>query len=167
MKKIITVVGARPQFVKAAILSQLFEKCNDINEIIVHTGQHFEQNMSQSFFDELKIPNVKYQLDVNNKSHAVMTADIMKGLEPIYLSEKPDAVLIYGDTNSTLAAALTAKKMSVPIIHIEAGLRMRDFTIPEEINRAITDRISNLLLCPSEDSVHNLQLEGFENFENV
>ncbi len=161
--KILTVVGARPQFIKAAIVSNELQKSKKINEIILHTGQHYDPNMSDIFFDEMKIPKPKYNLNINGKSHAEMTAKMMIGIEEICMSEKPDFVLVYGDTNSTIAGALAAKKINIGVIHIEAGLRSYNMKMPEEINRIITDRISDVLFCPTDNSYNNLEIEGLVN----
>ena len=164
MKKIITVLGARPQFIKAAVLSRLIKFYNDIEEIIVHTGQHFDANMSKVFFEEMMIPKPKYHLDINKMSHGAMTGKMMEEIEKILSIEKPDALVVYGDTNSTIAGALAAKKMHVKVVHIEAGLRSFNMKMPEEINRILTDRISDLLSCPTQTAIHNLKQEGFDNF---
>lgn len=164
MKKIITVLGARPQFIKAAVLSRLIKFYNDIEEIIVHTGQHFDANMSKVFFEEMMIPKPKYHLDINKMSHGAMTGKMMQEIEKILSIEKPDALVVYGDTNSTIAGALAAKKMHVKVVHIEAGLRSFNMKMPEEINRILTDRISDLLSCPTQTAIHNLKQEGFDNF---
>lgn len=163
MKRIITIVGARPQFVKAATLSRQFTLCG-IEEQIIHTGQHFDANMSDVFFEEMEIPRPAYQLDINGVTHGAMTGRMLEGIEQILLKEKPEGVLVYGDTNSTLAGALAAVKLHIPVIHVEAGLRSFNMTMPEEINRILTDRISSLLLCPTETAVHNLKREGFDNY---
>jgi len=162
MKKIITVVGARPQFIKAATLSRQF-KLLGINELIIHTGQHFDANMSEIFFEEMEIPKPAYQLDIHGLTHGAMTGRMLEGIEEILLKEKPDAVMVYGDTNSTLAGALAASKLHIPVIHVEAGLRSFNMEMPEEINRILTDRISNFLFCPTDTAVKNLKQEGFEN----
>lgn len=158
--KILTVVGARPQFIKAAVVSHVFEKTPDVEETIVHTGQHYDYNMSQSFFDELAIPEPKINLGISGGSHAKMTAAMLVGLEEAMLDENPDAVLLYGDTNSTLAAALAAAKLHIPVVHVEAGARTRSMTNPEEINRVCTDHVSSLLLACTEGSLGNLHQEG-------
>lgn len=161
MKKIITVVGARPQFIKAAALSREIKKySNKIKEVIVHTGQHFDENMSDVFFETMDIPKPDYNLDINSKSHSVMTAEMMMGLEKIFNDEKPDLVLVYGDTNSTLSAALVASKMHIKIAHIEAGMRSFNKKIPEEVNRVLCDHISNMFFCASDVSVKNLKNEN-------
>jgi UDP-GlcNAc3NAcA epimerase len=161
MKKIVTVVGARPQFIKAATLSRQF-KLLEIDEKIIHTGQHFEANMSDIFFTELDIPKPSYQLDIHNLSHGAMTGRMLEGIERILLAEKPDGVLVYGDTNSTLAGALAASKLHIPVIHVEAGLRSFNMEMSEEINRILTDRMSRILFCPTESAVRNLKNEGFD-----
>lgn len=162
--KVVTIVGARPQFVKAAVVSRAFNAHKDIEEIIVHTGQHFDANMSDIFFEEMKIPKPKYNLGISGLSHGAMTGEMLKGMEEILIKEKPDWVLVYGDTNSTLAGALAASKLHIKVAHVEAGLRSFNMKMPEEINRILTDRISNILFCPTETAVDNLKKEGFENF---
>ena len=161
MKKIITIVGARPQFVKAATLSRQFRLLG-IEELIIHTGQHFDANMSDVFFTEMEIPKPTYQLDINGLTHGAMTGRMLEGIEGILMKEKPDGVIVYGDTNSTLAGALAAAKLHIPLIHVEAGLRSYNMQMPEEINRILTDRISNVLFCPTDTAVNNLQREGFD-----
>jgi UDP-GlcNAc3NAcA epimerase len=161
--KIVTVIGARPQFVKAAVVSREFGKNSIINELIIHTGQHYDKNMSEIFFEEMSIPTPNYRLNSGGNTHGVMTAEILKGVEAILINEKPDKVLVYGDTNSTLAGALAASKLHIPIAHIEAGLRSFNMKMPEEINRVITDRISAQLFCPTLTAVNNLNNEGFQN----
>jgi UDP-GlcNAc3NAcA epimerase len=156
--KILTIVGARPQFIKAAALSRILKE--EAKEIIVHTGQHFDANMSGVFFDEMSIPRPKYNLDIHGLSHGAMTGKMLEGIEVILQSERPDWVLIYGDTNSTLAGALAAAKMHIKVAHVEAGLRSFNMRMPEEINRIVADRISNLLLCPTVTAVENLKKEG-------
>lgn len=158
--KILTIVGARPQFIKAAIFSKEIQKHKDIEEIIIHTGQHYDPNMSQIFFDELKIPKPKYNLKINGGSHAEQTGQMLIKLEKIILEEKPTYVLVYGDTNSTLAGALAGSKIHVKIIHVEAGFRSHDKNMPEEINRIITDHISDILFCPTKSAVEELKKEG-------
>lgn len=163
--KILTILGARPQFIKAAVLSRALQSYTKIQEIIIHTGQHYDAQMSDIFFDELLIPKPDFFLRINKAStHATMTAQIMEGIEKIILDTRPNALLVYGDTNSTLAGALTASKLHIPIIHIEAGLRSFNLSMPEEINRIITDRISSLLFCPTQNAVDNLVKEGFTHF---
>jgi len=162
MKKIITIVGARPQFIKAATLSRQF-KILGIEEFIIHTGQHFDSNMSDVFFNEMEIPKPAFQLSINGLTHGAMTGRMLEEIEAILIIEKPDGVLVFGDTNSTLAGALAAVKLNIPVIHIEAGLRSFNMQMPEEINRILTDRISNVLFCPTDTAINNLQREGFEN----
>lgn len=161
MRKIITVVGARPQFVKAATLSRQLSKMG-VEEKLLHTGQHFDENMSQVFFDEMEIPRPAFNLDIHGMAHGAMTGKMLEGIEQILLEEKPEGVLVYGDTNSTLAGALAAVKLHIPVVHVEAGLRSFNMQMPEEINRILTDRISTLLLCPTETAVQNLKREGFD-----
>ncbi len=163
MKKIVTVLGARPQFVKAAVLSRVIKEHQEIEEIIVHTGQHFDSNMSAVFFDEMEIPKPAYNLEVNSLGHGAMTGQMLEKIEAILAVEKPDAVVVYGDTNSTIAGSLAAKKMQIKVIHIEAGLRSFNMNMPEEINRILTDRISDLLCCPTDSALLNLKNEGFDN----
>lgn len=162
--KILTVIGARPQFVKAATVSREFRKHRDITEIIVHTGQHFDKSMSDVFFDQMDIPKPNFNLNINGLSHGVMTGQMMEKLDTILMNIRPDFVLVYGDTNSTLAGALCASKLHFKVAHIEAGLRSFNMNMPEEINRIIVDRISNILFCPSDTAVVNLKNEGFFNF---
>ena len=159
--KILTILGARPQFVKAAVLSRQLKTIPSIQEIIVHTGQHFDEKMSDVFFEEMEIPKPQHFLNINSLSHGAMTGRMMEKIEEILLLEKPDLTLVYGDTNSTLAGALAASKLGIKVAHVEAGLRSFNMAMPEEINRILTDRISNLLFCPSEQSILNLQKEGF------
>ena len=163
MIKIVTILGARPQFVKAAVLSRIIAKHKKIEEVIVHTGQHFDANMSDIFFEEMEIPKPKYNLDINGLTHGAMTGQMLEKIEKLLLDEKPVAVIVYGDTNSTLAGALAAKKLNIKVVHVEAGLRSFNMKMPEEINRIITDRISDLLLCPTDTSIDNLNHEGFSN----
>ena len=162
--KIITIVGARPQFIKAAALSREIAKHPQLNEIIIHTGQHFDENMSEIFFREMEIPKPDYNLNINGLSHGAMTGQMLEGIEKIALHEKPDAVLVYGDTNSTIAGALAAKKLHIKVAHVEAGLRSFNMQMPEEINRILTDRISDFLFCPTDTAVNNLKKEGFDQF---
>jgi UDP-GlcNAc3NAcA epimerase len=165
MKKIVTILGARPQFVKAAVLSRIIGKYNEIEEVIVHTGQHYDANMSAVFFAEMQIPKPAYNLDINGLSHGAMTGQMLEKIESVLQQEKPQAVVVYGDTNSTIAGALAAKKMDIKVIHVEAGLRSFNMKMPEEINRILTDRISDLLVCPTDTAVVNLQKEGFGNLD--
>ena len=164
MQKILTIIGARPQFIKAATVSREFIK-SGIHEIIVHTGQHFDANMSDVFFTEMDIPKPHYHLEINSLGHGAMTGRMLEKIEEVLLKEKPDGVLVYGDTNSTLAGALAASKLHIPVAHVEAGLRSFDMKMPEEINRILTDRISKLLFCPTQTAVKNLEKEGFKNFD--
>jgi UDP-GlcNAc3NAcA epimerase len=163
MKKIVTILGARPQFVKAAVLSRIIAKYNAVEEVIIHTGQHYDTNMSTVFFEEMEIAKPKYNLEINGLSHGAMTGQMLIEIEAVLAKEKPDLVLVYGDTNSTLAGALAAKKMNIKLVHVEAGLRSFNMKMPEEINRILTDRISDLLLCPTDTALKNLENEGFEN----
>ncbi len=163
MKRIITIVGARPQFIKAATLSRQFQLLG-IEEKIVHTGQHFDINMSDVFFDEMEIPRPVFQLDIHGLTHGAMTGRMLEEIEKILLKEKPDGVLVYGDTNSTMAGALAASKLHIPLIHVEAGLRSYNMEMPEEITRILTDRISNFLFCPTDTAIKNLKKEGFDYF---
>jgi UDP-GlcNAc3NAcA epimerase len=163
--KIITVIGARPQFIKAAALSREFAKHEHIEEIIVHTGQHFDANMSEVFFEEMEIPKPSYNLEINSLSHGAMTGRMMEGIEEILLKEKPDLLLVYGDTNSTIAGALAAKKLHIKVAHVEAGLRSFNMEMPEEINRILTDRISDYLFCPTDSAVNNLKKEGYDSLD--
>jgi len=161
--KIVTVIGARPQIIKAAALSRAIKNSfpDKIEEIIVHTGQHYDQNMSQVFIEELGIPEPKYNLNIGSSSHGVQTARMIEGIEKILLDEKPDYLMLYGDTNSTLAGAIAAAKIHVPIAHIEAGLRSFNKSMPEEINRIMCDHSSTLLFSPSQTGFKNLINEGF------
>lgn len=160
--KIVTVVGARPQFIKAAAVSRAIRDdfAGEIEEIIVHTGQHYDANMSKVFFEELDIQQPKHNLEVSGGHHGAMTGRMLEGVEKVLLLEKPDWLLIYGDTNSTLAGALAAAKLHVPIAHVEAGLRSFNMRMPEEVNRIVADRVSSLLFCPTETAVTNLLAEG-------
>lgn len=161
MKRIITIVGARPQFVKAATLSREFVRVG-VDEKIIHTGQHFDANMSEVFFTEMEIPQPAYRLDINGVSHGAMTGRMLEGIEKILLDEKPEGVLVYGDTNSTLAGALAASKLHIPVLHVEAGLRSFNMRMPEEINRILTDRVSSVLFCPTDAAINNLAAEGYD-----
>jgi UDP-GlcNAc3NAcA epimerase len=160
---IVTVVGARPQFIKIGAVSRKLRRRHQ--EILVHTGQHYDYEMSGAFFDGLELPRPDVNLGVGSGSHAVQTAAMLKGIEDVLLAHRPDCLLIYGDTNSTLAGALAAAKLSIPVAHVEAGLRSFNRTMPEEINRVVADRLSHLLLCPSATAVYNLEREGIT--ENV
>ena len=166
--KIVTVVGARPQFIKAAPVSRAIEGYNkqgvsgasSILEVLVHTGQHYDDNMSQVFFRELELRNPEYNLGVGSGSHGDQTGEMLKRIEGVLVKERPDYVLVYGDTNSTLAGALAAVKLHIPVAHVEAGLRSYNKQMPEEINRVLTDHVSTLLFCPTETSMKNLAREG-------
>jgi len=165
--KIGTIVGARPQFIKAAVVSRAIIEYNrsashgsHLKEVIIHTGQHYDDNMSDIFFRELHIPEPDYNLDIHGLSHGAMTGQMMEKTEEVLLAEKPDVVLVFGDTNSTLAGALTASKLQIPVAHIEAGLRSFNRSMPEEINRVLTDHVSNLLFCPTDTAINNLKNEG-------
>ena len=162
----ITVVGARPQFVKAAVLSPVLARFG-VADSIVHTGQHYDWNMSDVFFDELEIPRPAYTLGVGSASQGVQTGEMMCRLEPIITKEQPDWVIVYGDTNTTLAAALVAAKLSVPIAHVEAGCRSFDRTMPEEVNRVLTDHVSTFLFAPTEVAASNLYAEGIRHGVHV
>ena len=160
MPKILTVVGARPQFIKAAVVSHALEKVEGLEEVLVHTGQHYDHNMSQTFFEELDIPHPTYNLGISGGSHASMTARMMIALEETALEVQPDLCLLFEDTNSTLAAALVAAKLHIPVAHVEAGTRTRSMTNPEEINRICTDHVASLLMACTQDNLANLKAEG-------
>jgi len=164
MIRILTVVGARPQIIKAAAISRAISNSysDRIREIIVHTGQHYDNNMSQVFFDELKIPSPDYNLNVGSGSHGEQTASMILGLEKLMITQKPDFVVVYGDTNSTLAASIAASKIHIPIVHVEAGLRSFNKSMPEELNRIISDHSSTLLFAPTKKGFENLLAEGFQ-----
>ncbi len=157
--KILSLVGARPQIIKEAVLNKEFQKAG-INEILVHSGQHYDYNMSDVFFKVLNIRRPDYNLNVGSGTHAEMTGKIMIEFEKVVLKEKPDFILVYGDTNTTLAGALVGAKLKIPVAHVEAGLRQKPKDMPEEINRIVTDHVSSLLFCPSELAVENLKKEG-------
>ncbi len=158
MIKIVTIIGARPQIIKAAALSRAIKNrfSHQITEVIVHTGQHYDTNMSSVFFDELQIPQPNYNLNVGSGSHGKQTAKMIEGIEEILITEKPNALVLYGDTNSTLAGGIAASKIHVPIIHIEAGLRSHNKAMPEEVNRVMCDHVSTLLFSPTKTGYDNL-----------
>lgn len=162
MLKVVTIVGARPQFIKAAAVSRAIKnhEGNPLKEVLVHTGQHYDENMSQVFFDELEIPRPAYNLKISGGQHGSMTGRMLVAIEEVLITENPDWVLVYGDTNSTLAGALAAAKLHIPVAHVEAGLRSFNMRMPEEINRIVVDRLSSLLYCPTNTAVSNLQSEG-------
>ena len=160
--KVITILGARPQFVKAAMVSNIIRHYGELNEVIIHTGQHFDDQMSGIFFTDMNIPRSKYNLGIHSLSHAAMTGRQLERIEEILLEEKPDYVLVYGDTNSTLAGALAGAKLNIPVVHIEAGLRSFNKKMPEEINRVLTDHLSELLFVPTTSAVNNLESEGIQ-----
>ena len=163
--KILTVLGARPQFIKAGSVSREISKHSDIEEVIVHTGQHYDVNMSDIFFDEMKIPKPNYFLGIGGKSHGAMTGQMIEKIEEVVLKENPDWLMVYGDTNSTLAGAIVASKLHIKLAHIEAGLRSFNMKMPEEVNRILTDRVSNILLCPTDTAIENLKKEGYDGLE--
>lgn len=165
MKKIVSILGARPQFIKAAVLSRIILENKEFTEVLVHTGQHFDTNMSEVFFEEMDIPKPNYNLDINGVGHGAMTGRMLEQIEAVLLKEEPDLVVVYGDTNSTLAGALAAKKLGIKVAHVEAGLRSFNMNMPEEVNRILTDRISDLLLCPTVTALSNLKKEGFDSFD--
>ena len=163
--KILTILGARPQFIKAGAVSREIKRQKEegrrLKEIVVHTGQHYDANMSDIFFEELHLPKPDYFLGIGGKSHGAMTGQMMEKIEEVALKEKADIIMVYGDTNSTLAGALVGAKLHIPIAHVEAGLRSFNMNMPEEINRILTDRVSKWLFCPTETAVNNLKKEGF------
>jgi UDP-GlcNAc3NAcA epimerase len=158
--KILTIIGARPQFIKAAMLNQAIRAREGVSEVLVHTGQHHDALMSDVFFQQLDIEPPQHSLGVSGGTHGDMTGRMMVMLDPVMVAEKPDFVLLYGDTNSTLAGALCASKLGVPVVHVEAGLRSFNRAMPEEINRVLTDHLSRFLFCPTEAAVKNLAAEG-------
>jgi UDP-GlcNAc3NAcA epimerase len=164
MMKVLTIIGARPQIIKASAISRAIRNSfsNKIEEIIVHTGQHYDENMSNVFFTEMQIPQPKYNLKIGSSSHGRQTGDMIKGIEEIIENEKPDAIVLFGDTNSTLSGAIAASKLHIPVIHIEAGLRSFNKSMPEEINRILCDHVSTLLFSPSQQGIINLKSEGFD-----
>jgi len=163
--KILTILGARPQFIKAGSVSREVRRQKaegrSIEEVIVHTGQHYDANMSDIFFDQMQIPKPDYFLGIGGKSHGAMTGQMIERIEEVALSEKPDWMVVYGDTNSTLAGAIVASKLHIKLAHIEAGLRSFNMKMPEEVNRILTDRVSDILFCPTDTAVQNLKNEGF------
>ncbi len=163
--KIVTILGARPQFIKAGSVSREILKHTEIEEIIVHTGQHYDANMSDVFFEEMKIPKPKYFLGIGGKTHGAMTGQMVEKIEEVLIKEKPDWVMVYGDTNSTLAGALVGAKLHIKIAHIEAGLRSFNMNMPKEINRILRDRVSSLLFCPTQLAVDNLTNEGVNSWK--
>jgi len=167
MKKILTIIGARPQIIKAAAISRAIKKDfkDQLTEVLVHTGQHYDENMSAVFFDELGIPKPNHQLRIGSGSHGAQTGEMLSAIEELILSEKPDGVVVYGDTNSTIAGSLAAVKLHVPVIHIEAGLRSFNKRMPEEINRIATDHFSTLLFSPTISGLNNLKEEGFKTID--
>jgi UDP-GlcNAc3NAcA epimerase len=161
--KILTIVGARPQFIKAAAVSRAIRETDGLSEVMVHTGQHFDADMSEVFFEELDIPAPAHRLQIHGGGHGEMTGRMLIAVEPVMLAEKPDWVMVYGDTNSTLAGSLAASKLHIPVAHVEAGLRSFNRRMPEEINRVLTDHVSALHLCPTTTAVDNLADEGIRN----
>ena len=162
LRKLVTVVGARPQFIKASALSRALRHDPSFTEVLVHTGQHFDANMSAVFFEELAIPAPAYDLEVRSLPHGAMTGRMLERIEKVLVRERPDAVVVYGDTNSTLAGALATRKLGIPLTHVEAGLRSFNAAMPEEVNRVLTDRMSDLLCCPTWRAVENLRAEGYD-----
>lgn len=163
--KILTILGARPQFIKAGTLSRYISQISNVDEVIVHTGQHYDVNMSEIFFEELKIPKPDYNLSLGALSHGAMTGRMIEEIEKVTLKEQPDWIVVYGDTNSTLAGAIVASKLHIKLAHIEAGLRSYNMNMPEEVNRVLTDRISNILFTPTNTASDNLKKEGYQNLD--
>jgi UDP-GlcNAc3NAcA epimerase len=162
-KKIVTVAGARPQFIKAFALSRAFAQAPDFEESLVHTGQHFDDNMSAVFFSELEMRPPRHRFSIQGREHGAMTGEMLAAIERVLIAERPDAVVVYGDTNSTLAGALAAAKLHIPLVHIEAGLRSFNRRMPEETNRVVTDHLSAMLFCPTRTAIANLAREGISN----
>lgn len=162
MKKIVTVVGARPQFIKLAVVSRVLRQQPEFQEVLVHTGQHYDHNMSDVFFDEMDIPKPDYNLSISGGSHGQMTGKMLIEIEKVLMKEQPDLLLVFGDTNSTMAAALAAVKLHIPVCHVEAGNRLRTFENPEEINRIVTDHVSSMHLVCTPSGVEFLKKEGFD-----
>lgn len=160
--KIVTIIGARPQFIKASVVSAEFARHPQVQEVVVHTGQHFDTNMSEVFFAELGMAPPTYNLGIHGGTHGAMTGRMLEAVERVLLDEQPDAVLVYGDTNSTLAGALAAAKLHIPVAHVEAGLRSFNMRMPEEVNRILADRISTWLFAPTNEAVRHLQREGID-----
>lgn len=160
--KIVHIVGARPQFVKYFPVQEVFKNYSDVESVLIHTGQHYDYKMSEVFFKELGIKEPDYYLEVGSSTHGVQTAKILERVEKVLMEIKPDAVVVYGDTNSTLGGSLAASKLYLPVVHVESGLRSFNKRMPEEINRILTDHVSTLLLCPSKTAVNNLIKEGFD-----
>lgn len=163
--KILTILGARPQFIKAGTLSRYISQVSNVEEVIVHTGQHYDVNMSEIFFEELKIPKPDHNLSLGALSHGAMTGRMIEEIEKVALKELPDWIIVYGDTNSTLAGAIVASKLHIKLAHIEAGLRSYNMNMPEEVNRVLTDRISNILFTPTNTASDNLKKEGYQNLD--
>src|SRR4030043_1912974 len=164
--KIVTIVGARPQFIKAATVTRAIRRAHQrkkrIKEVLVHTGQHYDTLMDKVFFEELNLPKPDYHLGVGSGSHARQTGMMLERIETVLQKEKPEVVIVYGDTNSTLAGALAAAKMNIPVAHVEAGLRSYNRNMPEEINRLLTDHVSAFLFCPTDQAIQNLLREGIK-----
>ena len=167
--KVLTIIGTRPQIIKSASLSRTIKTkfSSHISEVIVDTGQHYDYNLSTALFSELGISQPKFNLDINKLSHGAMTGRMIEQLEQVCIGENPDWIIVYGDTNSTLAGAIVASKLNIKLAHVEAGLRSSKVSMPEEVNRVLTDRVSSLLFCPNEVAVKNLISEGYKNFSNV
>jgi UDP-GlcNAc3NAcA epimerase len=173
--KVVTIIGARPQFIKAAVVSRAINEFdtslpqdkNSIKEVIIHTGQHYDRNMSDVFFEEMKIPRPDHYLDIHGLTHGAMTGRMLEKIEAVLMVEKPDWVLVYGDTNTTLAGALAAAKLHLPLAHVEAGLRSYNRLMPEEVNRVMADHLSAILFCPTTDAVENLKKEGIPDPRNA